>query len=203
MRIGIYGGTFDPVHLGHLLLAEACREACELDLVCFMPAAQSPHKLAQVSAPATDRAEMLRLAIAGHPQFEVDTWELDQGGVSYSVDTLRHLQACRKDATWFFLMGADSFVDFPTWREPLEILRIANLVVVERPLAPPTDWSRLERIDGWRPELFSPPLRVEMPLIEISSSDIRERVQAGKSIRFRTPRSVEAYMRSQRIYRGD
>src|SRR5262245_62009417 len=120
-RLGIFGGSFDPVHNGHLLLAECCREQCRLDEVWFLPAAAPPHKLGHVLAPAKARIEMLELAISGHEAFRVSPLEIERGGVSYTVETLRAIALQEPQAALFLLMGADSLRDLPTWREPEEI----------------------------------------------------------------------------------
>jgi len=200
-RIGVLGGSFDPVHYGHLLLAETCREACRLDQVLFVPAAVAPHKQSGSNAADSDRIEMLRLAIGGHEPFDVCTIEVDRGGVSYTVDTLRELQARDADAELFFLLGADSLGDLPTWREPAQICEIATLAVVARAGSPPPD---LEALKALLPGAGGRPVRaqlVSMPLFQLSSTEIRERASQGLSIRFRTPRAVETYIEAHRIYR--
>ena len=202
MRIGLFGGTFDPVHYGHLLLAECCREQCRLDQVWFLPAAVSPHKQHYQPAPAEDRVAMLQLAIGGHEAFAVSRLEIDRGGVSYTVDTLSELKQQHPDGEWFFLLGSDSLTDLPQWREPARICELAMLVVVARAHAPPPDFGPLERI--------VPPARiaamrqhvVEMPLIDLSSRDLRRRVSQGQSIRYRTPRAVEKYIETHGLYAG-
>jgi nicotinate-nucleotide adenylyltransferase len=201
MRLGIYGGSFDPVHYGHLLLAESCREQASLDEVWLLPAAASPHKQGHATASAKDRVEMLRLAVAGHPALVVSTIEVERGGVSYTVETLRAVHAARPDDELFLLMGADTLADLPKWREPGEVLRLAIPVAVERHGAPPPDYQAIAgfvtpgRLHAIREQ------RVEMPVIELSATDIRERVRAGCSIRFRTPRGVEKYIETQGLYR--
>jgi len=201
MRLGIFGGTFDPVHYGHLLLAETCREQCELDLVLLMPAAQPPHKCQWELAPAAARAEMLELAIGGHPSMSVSRSEIERGGVSYTVETLTQLRAERPDAELFFLMGADSLEDLPDWREPQRICKLAIPVVVRRAGTGEPDFSTLAGFVS--PERLGEIRRfqVEMPVLELSSTDIRERVAAGRSIRFLTPRAVEKYIESHGLYR--
>lgn len=203
MRIGIYGGSFDPVHYGHLLLAESCREQCALDKVFFVPAATSPHKRRLVTSAGKDRAEMLRLAIGGHPQCEVQTWELDRGGVSYTVETMREVKEKFPGAQRFLLMGADSLLEFPSWRDPDQICLLASIVVVDRPGNPPISFQPIRALLGQSQSEEFQGMQVEMPRIDISSSDIRERVRTGRSIRYRTPRSVEAYIAAQGLYRGD
>ena len=207
MRLGIFGGTFDPVHYGHLLLAECCREQLSLDEVWFVPAAVPPHKQGRELTPGSQRAEMLELAIGGHTALRVCRYEIDRGGVSYTVDTLAHVRREHADAELFFLLGADSLRDLPGWREPVRLCELATPVVVGRvgpagveaagapdfgPLAEILSPKRIAQIRGHR---------VEMPLVELSSSEIRQRVAKGQSIRFRTPRAVEQYVADQQLYR--
>ncbi|MFM7845406.1 MAG: nicotinate-nucleotide adenylyltransferase [Planctomycetota bacterium] len=201
MRLGIYGGTFDPVHYGHLLLAECCREQCRLDEIWFVPAARPPHKTSLELTAGDQRVAMLRLALADCPGFLVSTLELDRGGISYTVDTLEYLKQQRPDAELFFLLGADAVRDLPTWRAPEQIGRLATLVTVQRPDAPPIAWDQLA-------QLLDPPAwqaardhAVVMPRIEISSRDLRHRISTGRSVRFRTPPAVIHYITQQRLYR--
>ena len=126
-RIGVYGGSFDPVHMGHLLLAEYCRVECKLDQVQFVPASVSPHKTEDAPASGKDRVEMLQLAIGGNSAFELNDLELQRGGVSYTVDTVTQIQQQHEDAELFLMMGADSLVDFPSWRDPAGICRFRDV----------------------------------------------------------------------------
>jgi nicotinate-nucleotide adenylyltransferase len=202
MRLGIFGGSFDPIHYGHLLLAETCREHCRLDQVWLLPAAVPPHKQRRELTDAKHRIEMLKLAIAGHEAMAVSTLEIDRGGVSYTVDTLTAIAEQVPGATLFFLMGADSLRDLPTWREPRRICELAVPAVVHRSGAPERDFQVLkdlvsaERLSEFRAA------QVEMPIVEISSTDIRQRIAASRSIRFRTPRAVEKYIETHGLYRG-
>ena len=201
MRLGLFGGSFDPVHYGHLLLAECCREQCRLDEVWFLPAAVPPHKQDRPLSPAEARVEMLQLAIAGHEAFSVNRYEVDRGGVSYTVDTLRHVREEYPEGEPFLLVGADMLHDLPHWREADQICRLAIPVVVSRPgpgqpnfdclagLAPP------ERIALVRHH------EVDMPQIELSSKEIRRRAAEGLSIRYQTPRAVEKYIETHQLYR--
>ncbi len=201
MRIGLFGGSFDPVHYGHLLLAEYCFEHANLDEVLFMPAATSPHKGDQQPADAKSRLEMLRLVIGGHPAFNVSELELDRGGVSYTVDTLAAVHEQSPDAEWFFLMGGDSLADLPTWRDPQRICELATPVVVGRHGWAEPDYSGLAPfVDGERLAEIQQHY-VEMPVIELSSTEIRRRVQQGLSIRYQVPRSVEKYIDTHGLYR--
>ena len=202
MRIGIFGGSFDPVHYGHLLLAELCRESCQLDEVRLVPAAVPPHKQGRGRAPDEDRLAMLNLAIGGHASLKVWAVELERGGVSYTVDTLRALHEAQPNDELFFLMGADSLYDFPNWREPAEICELASIVVVDRPGNDPIDFEVLsEFVSEERRRAFSE-LIVAMPQIDLSSTEIRRRVGAGQSIRFQTPRAVEQYIATAGLYVG-
>ncbi|WP_165246361.1 nicotinate-nucleotide adenylyltransferase [Paludisphaera soli] len=196
MRLGIYGGTFDPIHLGHLILAEQCREACELDRVWFVVANEPPHKRGAKRSAVHHRIEMTRLAIAGHAAFEVSEIEASRPGPSYSVETLAQIREQRPEDELFFLIGGDSLVDLPTWREPGKIAAMATIVVANRPGSdvepPPTS--------PFGPDAL--PLRlVSIPPIGVASQDLRARLAEGRSIRYMTPRSVEAYIEAHKLYR--
>lgn len=199
MRIGLFGGSFDPVHNGHLLLAEFCREQASLDEIWFCPTSTSPHK-EQVSADPADRFEMLRLATAGHDAFRVCRDEIDRAGVSYTVDTLRELQAKHPGNEWFFLMGADMVYDLPQWKEAEAVCALAVPLCAERRGCDPIRFDHLRTIvSDDRIALFQRH-RVVMPTIELSSTEIRRRVGEGLSIRFQTPRAVEEYIRTAGLY---
>ncbi|HVC96206.1 MAG TPA: nicotinate-nucleotide adenylyltransferase [Pirellulales bacterium] len=202
MRLGLFGGTFDPVHYGHLLLAESCREACRLDAVWFVPAAHPPHKQQYPLTPARQRTEMLELAIGGNEAFTVSQLEIERGGVSYTVDTLEALRSEQPERELYFLLGADTLADLPHWREPGRICALALPLVVRRGgidlpdfdcLAPFVSPARLTEI---RQSL------VPMPGIELSSREIRRRARAGLSIRYQTPRAVEKYIETSRLYQA-
>ena len=204
MRIGVFGGSFDPVHLGHLLAAECCREQAGLDRVLFVPAATPPHKRDRTLAPAEDRLAMLRLATGGHDAFEVDPLEIDRGGVSWTVDTLAALAASRPGAELRLVLGPDALADLPTWREPERIVSLAEPLAVEREslddVAALAADSRLAALLG--PDRLARLVagRVRMPAVGIRASGIRERVATGRSIRFLVPRAVEAYVKTHRLY---
>jgi nicotinate-nucleotide adenylyltransferase len=195
MRLGLFGGTFDPIHLGHLILAESCRETCSLDKVWFVVAGAPPHKQGDRTA-VNDRLEMVRIAIAGHPAFEVSEIEARRPGPHYSVDTLEQVRAERPGDDLFFLIGADSLRDLPTWREPARIAALAIIVVVNRPGIDPV---LLDALPDLGPG--TNPLRmVDAPPIGIASTDLRERLAEGRSIRYQVPRGVEAYIQAQGLY---
>ncbi len=203
MRIGILGGSFDPVHYGHLLLAESCREQCALDRVWLMPASVPPHKLDRGRADPKHRVEMLKLAIAGNEQFEVSTIEIDRKGISYTVDTLTDVARQQEDATLHLLMGGDSLRDLPTWREPERILQLAIPTVVRRAGGESVDYGVLREFVSAEQLDEIQRFQVEMPQIELSSTDIRRRVASDLSIRFRMPRAVEKYIETHGLYRSD
>ncbi len=193
MKLGIYGGTFDPVHLGHLILAESVREQLALDEVWFVPAFQNPHKQEKETTPPKSRLEMLRFAISGNPQFRLCELEIKRKGPSFTFETLQTIQQEHPDAEKYLLIGADSLTDFPNWREPETILSLANLVAVNRGrsqamIPPQLDSSRIALL--------------EMPAIDISATQIRQRCADGKSIRYLTPRSVELYIEANQLYAG-
>ena len=201
MRLGIFGGTFDPVHYGHLLLAECAREQCRLDQVWFLPAAIAPHKQEQEPTPGNVRIEMLELALAGHEALAVSRYEVDRGGVNYTVETLTHFRQEDPEGELFFLMGADMLWDLPHWRQADRVIELAIPVVVARPGVEEPDFDCLtgiapsERIEAIRRHV------VQMPAMGLSSTEIRRRAAAGQSIRFQTPRAVERYIQSQQVYR--
>jgi nicotinate-nucleotide adenylyltransferase len=200
MKIGILGGSFDPVHYGHLLLAESCRDQCQLDEVRFLPAAAPPHKLKQALSSPNHRVAMCQLAIAGHPAFRVSTQEVDRGGVSYTVQTLRDLHRSEPESEFFLLMGADSLRDLPDWRETEEVCRLAVPVVVRRRGSPEPDLSLLAHsVSAERLELIRR-YQVEMPIVEFSSTAIREAVSQARTIRYQTPRAVEKYIVTSGLY---
>jgi nicotinate-nucleotide adenylyltransferase len=196
MRLGLFGGTFDPIHMGHLILAEACREACALDRVWFVVAGAPPHKPGDRTS-VDDRLEMVRIAIAGHPAFEVSDLETRRPGPHYSVETLEEVRRLRPDDELFFLIGADSLADLPQWRQPERIVSLATVVVVDRPGVPldlPSRWPDLG------PSAL--PFRmVKIPQIGIASNDLRRRVAEDRSIRYQVPRGVEAYIDAHGLYR--
>lgn len=198
MRLGIYGGTFDPVHYGHLLAAEQCREQCALDELWFIPAAVAPHKQTQPISPGNARAEMLEIAVAGQPHFRVDRRELERPGPSYTVDTLAEIRADDPARELFLLLGADSVADFASWRAPEQILQLATLMAVNRGRTPP-DLSGFRRRFGETGERRL--VHVTMPAVDLAATDLRTRVASGRSIRFMTPRGVEAYIAQHDLYR--
>ncbi len=200
MRLGLFGGTFDPIHLGHLILAESCREVAQLDQVWFVVAGQPPHKSKNLT-PIADRIEMARIAVAGHPSFEVSESEAKSPGPHYTYETLESIQREHPDDELCLIIGGDSLADLPGWREPGKILELATIIAVGRPGSPELSDKALKQLsDSMR---ITP--RVELvhsPLIEISSTDLRSRILEGRSIRYQVPRGVQAYIEAQGLYQG-
>jgi nicotinate-nucleotide adenylyltransferase len=202
MRVGVFGGTFDPVHYGHLILAEQSREQARLDEVWFVPAARPPQKEAQAVTRFDQRVEMLALALAGNPAFRVQELENERPGPSYTADTLAELRARHPDAELFLLVGSDSLVDLPTWREPRRVIEQAGLLVVARPGSPVLPADELRARLGLNPDVTLHFEVVRAPLVDISSRDLRARVARGRTIRYFLPRAVECYVADKRLYRA-
>ena len=199
-RIAVFGGTFDPVHLGHLIVAEQCREQAGLDQVWFVPAARPPHKRERALTPFGQRVEMLALAVAGHSAFVVSEIEKDRPGPSYTADTLTEIAAQHSELELSFVLGSDSLPDLPLWHEPLRILELARLLVVARPGWPMRPLEQImAELNPDRRELRSQ--IVQVPLIDLSSRELRRRVAEGRSIRYLVPRAVEIYIREKQLYR--
>lgn len=199
MRLGLFGGTFDPVHWGHLLMAEQCREQCRLDQVWLLPAGSPPHKTGAEISTGKQRAEMLEFAIAGHEALLVNRMELDREGKTYTVDTLRQLHAEHPEDELFFIIGGDSLTDLPTWREPEVIAELATIVAVNRGDRPLPGRDNLKKHLGEK--IAARVELVTMPGIDLSSTDIRRRIREGKSIRYMVPRAVEVYIAEHGLYR--
>ncbi len=201
MNIGILGGSFDPIHAGHLLLAESARERLGLDRVLLIPAASPPHKPGGRLAPAARRLAMVRAAVRGRPGLEADGREIRRGGISWTVDTLRSLRAEFPRARLFLIVGSDTLPDVARWREPAVIYRLATLAASRRAGAPEAPLRGVPVRDGRGRRLTPRVVAVEMPAVGISASDLRERVRTGRSIRWRTPEAVERYIRRHGLYR--
>jgi nicotinate-nucleotide adenylyltransferase len=200
-RLGILGGTFDPIHHGHLVAAQEAHFQLGLDLVLFVPAGVPPHKSGRPILPAQHRLTMLEVALANHPHFAISEVDLVRPGPCYTVDTLELLRAeWGWEPTFFFIEGADSLADIPSWYKPQRLIELCELAVVERP-GVAIDLAQLEKhLPGLQSHLH----RVQMPLLEISSSDLRRRVRMGQPISFLLPQAAEAYIMSHGLYQiGD
>ncbi len=193
------GGTFDPVHLGHLLAAEAARHHFELDRVCFVPAARAPHKMALEPSDGFQRLTMILLATLNHPDFVVSDLELRRPPPSYTLDTLRQLREQHPGVDLYFITGADALLEILSWRAPGELLRLAEFVGVTRP---GYDLGRIEAVRAALGAEAASRLHVlRMPGVDVSSTEIRRRVRAGESIRYLVPDGVLAYITKAGLYR--
>lgn len=212
MRIGLMGGTFNPIHLAHLRIAEEAREMCSFDRVVFIPAADPPHKPLAGEVPFERRCHMVRLAIAANPGFELSDIEGQRPGKSYSIDTIDRFRAEHPGDGLFFIIGSDSFLEIGQWHRYAEIFRTCSLIVVERPGCPVTDpmaalppavrgeFSHNVAAQGLVHQSGEQVLFLKGSLLEISSSEIRRLAGAGRSITYLVPPAVEAYIKEQRIY---
>lgn len=194
--IGVFGGTFDPIHIGHLAVAERACDELGLDEVVFVPALQPPHKPHRVISPIQHRVTMLELAIAGNPRFCWSDVDMRPGEPSYTVSMLQRLQDQEPDADLAFIVGEDSLRDFATWHQPERILELTRLVVADRP-GVEVDESVYAAVPGLRERV----LRFPAPLLEVSSTALRARVAAGYSIRYLVPTAVFAYIEEHGLYR--
>ena len=186
------GGSFDPIHNGHLLCAEQLSEAVGLDKVLFIPCSRSPHKSSHAPAPDTDRMAMVELALSEHPVFEISDLEILRGGLSYTVDTVKYLrEAMGSDVELWLLLGMDAYLDIPAWKDPDVVLAECRFAVARRP--------------GYEDRRLSADFEartrfVNITAVDISSTGIRDRLRAGKSIRYMVPDAVEAYIRARMPY---
>lgn len=190
-RIGVFGGTFDPVHVGHLVVAQDVHEALDLDRVLFVPAAEPPHKRSEPVSHPDVREEMLRAAVGHDPRFRVSDVELRRGGVSYTVDTVRSLRDFHAGAELHVIIGADQLAELDTWKEPEEIGRLARFAVMSR--------------EGEDPGEIRAPVdvelrRVEVTRVDVSSTVVRERVGAGRPVRYLVPEAVRRIIESEGLY---
>jgi nicotinate-nucleotide adenylyltransferase len=202
VRVGVLGGTFDPIHLGHLLVAEQAREALTLDRVLLIPAARPPHKPETPMSAYGERLEMVRLALEGAPELEACELERDRSRPSFTVDTLARLRAqLGSTAELWLLLGSDSLRELPTWREPERIAELARLAVYPRPgeaELPAAPGASLGIRLSERSQLSA--RRLDGPRLLLSSTEIRERARAGRSIRFLVPAAVERFIRERGVY---
>ena len=198
-RTAVLGGSFNPIHYGHLLLADDVAERLELDRVLFVPAARPPHKPNADLAPAADRYAMVELAVAGHSNFAVSDVEFRRPGPSYTVDTLEALRIPREEL--FLIVGSETFLDLLSWRSPRRVAELAQLAVVPRVgSAFDPESAAVRKVVH---EIGREPLIVRADSLPISASDLRRRVREGRSIAYRLPEAVGAYIRAKRLYRAD
>lgn len=193
MRLAIFGGSFDPPHIGHLLVADDATSQLALDRVVFVPAATQPLKAGRASASGAQRLEMTRLLVDGDARFDVSSVELDRAGLSYTVDTLAHFAAQFASAERFLLLGADVLATFASWREPERVVQLARPVILERGGEEPPRLPAGVTMQALR--------RLPTRRVDISSTEIRERVREGKSIRGFVTDNVSAYIARHGLYR--
>ncbi len=188
-RIGFFGGTFNPIHMGHLAIAQMAQETFKLDKVIFIPSHQPPHKNITALAPAKARYNMVKLAVAGNDHFEVSDVETKRIGKSYTIDTLKHFRKIYSSkAKFFFIIGGDCFSTLPKWKSIDEILKLATFIVVNRP-----------GFDNVKKNIKH--LTVASPGIDISSSYLRQRIDSGKSVRYLVPEAIYHYIVKYRLYK--
>ena len=205
MRVGILGGTFDPVHLGHLIVAEQARMRLDLDRVIFIPAGQPWLRAEQPAADGPDRLRMVELAVKSNPAFEASSQEIDRPGPTYTVDTLEELREelspeSGADTVLHLIIGMDALEQFHRWKDPERVVELCHLIIVNRPGHQGVD---VNDVVGRYPKAGTRLTLLNVPRIEISSTEIRKRVSEGISIRYLAPDSVEEYIREQGLYRAD
>ncbi len=222
MRIGLFGGTFNPVHSGHLLIAAQVRDRLNLARVLFIPTGDPPHKPPESLAPAAHRSEMVRLAVDSEPTFTASDIEVRRAGKSYTIETVQMLRTeLGASADLFFILGLDSFLEIATWRQVAELLKLCHFVVVSRPgarflslsdlpLLPATTHAGLESLDAGTTDEIQEPLSattklilLRLPLCPISASEIRRRLKAGESLATLLPPPVESYIIRHGLFRGE
>jgi nicotinate-nucleotide adenylyltransferase len=189
VRIGVFGGSFDPVHIGHLIVAEAAADIIGLRRVLFMPARQQPFKAGHHAAHTAHRAAMLRMAVEGNPRFELDLRELERAAPSYTIDSLRGLRNEHAEDQLCFIVGADTVRDLPAWRDADELVQLAEFIALTRPGAEVRPDDIVSRV-------------VEVPAVGISATQVRDTVRRGHSIRYLVPPGVAKYIVRNGLYRS-
>lgn len=193
MNLGVFGGTFDPPHLGHLIVAESVQEQLPLEVVLFVPVFLAPHKPDGMFASPSHRLKMVQLAVNGNPRFRVSDVEVRRGGTSYTIDTLHTLRSLYPSDKFFLIIGTDNLQIFRSWKEPQEVLNASSVVVINRP---GFDRSVTEN------EIANRVRFIQVPAVEISGTDIRDRIRTGRSVRYLVPDSVRAYIEENHLYRS-
>lgn len=216
LKIGVMGGTFNPIHYGHLAAAEEIRDRLRIDRVLFIPSNIPPHKREDDMPTPAHRLEMVRLAVSPNPRFDVSDIEIRRGGRSYTIDTITELRRVYPDADLYFITGLDSFLDIQTWKEWERLLSLCWFVVLSRPGYRFSDLGRLGFMHGSERDLLSLDRGVinhldirrediaicldRIPLYDISSTDIRRRVREGRTVKYLLPEAVETYIIENRLY---
>jgi len=202
-KVGILGGTFDPVHIGHLIIAENAREQAGLDRVIFIPAYIPPHKTEIPVSAAEHRYRMVQLAIEDNPSLEVSDIELRRSEVSYSVETVERLKQINPEAEYYFVIGTDSLMELHTWREPEKLIQMCEFIVVDRP---EHNFEQIKKSDLGLSKKAKQKLLKHVVLsnpVGISATDIRHRVAQGRSIKYLVPEEVEQYIKGHNLYQSN
>jgi len=201
-RIGLYGGSFDPIHHGHLIIARSVAEQLGLTRVILLPSAQPPHKGTQALSPAEHRGAMTEAASADEPLFELDAHDLLRGGPTYTVDTVAHFRNRFGDADeLYWIIGADSLAELTLWHRTADLVDACQVVTARRVGGPAPDWDQLRQmLTAGQVEKLRAGL-VDTPVIDISATEVRQRVRAGRSIRYLVPEAVRAYIEAHQLYR--
>lgn len=197
-RVGVFGGTFDPIHLGHLAAVQDAAWSLGLDRVLFVPNRQPPHKQGATVSSVDDRVAMVRLSVASNPRFEMSLLELEREGPSYTLDTLRELNRRMPDTSLYFLVGCDALPALHAWHEPDRLLAEFQVVVMDRPTGQTVNWVQVEE---HFPRIREQVQTVHVAQLEISGEDIRARVRSGRPIRYQVVPEVEAYIEQRGLYR--
>jgi nicotinate-nucleotide adenylyltransferase len=194
-RVGIFGGTFDPIHNGHLQVAEDVRKSLKMEKILFVPSYLPPHKMGKKVTEAKLRFEMVSLALEEHPHFKISEFEFQKEGISYTVETLNALKKSNPDAELFLIMGVDQLLEMDSWKEPDKIFQMSSVVVIGRP------GYRREEIENldWHSKI----LWVDVTPVEISSSLIRKKVQQGESVQGLVPKQVEELIIEKGLYKAE
>lgn len=196
LRIGLLGGTFDPLHIGHLILGEYAADALDLAHLLYIPAADPPHKQAEQKTPVGHRLAMLEIALKDNPRFTISRVDIDRAGPHYSLDTVQIVQAQYPAAELYFVMGGDSLRDLPRWHRPADLIRHCKLAVMGRPGAAIHPAMHEPLLPG----LAERVVMIDAPLIEISSTEIVQRLKSGRSVRYLLPDAVLAYIQQHNLY---
>ena len=197
-KIGIMGGTFNPIHFGHLFLAENAYEQAGLDKVLFMPSKNPPHKAVTSKVTEAQRVDMIELAIKDNPHFELSTLELNREGMTYTADTLQVLKEENEDAEYYFIVGTDSLFMMQNWKEPQVVFDLCTVLVAARDNANVDEIHK--HMDFLKKTFQAKVLYIEMPMLQIASADIRERIEKKYTVRYYMPTSVIQYITDHRLY---